>query len=325
MLIEREKEICDRLRRFREILQIPRTRFSLSIGVSSERLYSYEAGRAQIRYDTFSAVQKQYGLNPVWFATGEESPRLDGFSDEKFRAHIKPRELFSSVYDRLLEKYLAMDRMNVDGRDYLLRVASDYSDPKTLARLKKAREIAGVSLAMLAETLSVAFKKKITERDLAAMETGKQIPNMRMMIAWRYEARINEKWVKSGVGEMFTIPNWKTAHYLERIKQARFEAQLSEEGLAERLAKVSTARVTGGQMQKIEDGKTILMQSVEIGLPHALGVPAEQLFPNGISATLDKKTSLKQNLEKARDAMKALSTQFAELEKQIDDLVQPAG
>jgi len=325
MLTEREKEICDRLRRFREILQIPRTRFSLSIGVSSERLYSYEAGRAQIRYDTFSAVQQQYALNPVWLATGQESPRLDNFSDEKFRAQVKPRELFSSVYDRLLEKYLTMGRMNKDGTDYLLKVASDYSDPKTLARLKKAREAARVSLAMLAATLSAAFRDKITERELAAIEAGKKMPHMRTMVAWRYEARISEQWVKSGKGEMFTIPHWKRAEYLDRIKRGRLEARLSFEELAERLATVSVARVTGGQMQRIEDGKIILMQSVEIGLPHALGVPAEQLFPNGISATLDKKASLKQNLEKARDAMKALSTQFAELKKQIDDLTQPAG
>ena len=125
-LPEREKQICDRLRQFRESLQIPRTRFALSIGVTEAALGGYDLGRARIRYETFAAVQKRFSINPVWLVTGKENLLLYNWNDEKFRAQVKPREIFSQAYDRLGATHLYGDRFNMDGTLANAKLAKDW-------------------------------------------------------------------------------------------------------------------------------------------------------------------------------------------------------
>jgi transcriptional regulator with XRE-family HTH domain len=320
MLKEREKAIGARLRRFREMLQIPRTKFCLTVGLTADQLSAYEFGRANVRYEVFSAISKHYSLNPVWLATGQENPRLDGFSDEKFSDQIQPRELFSSVFDRLLSHQLTMDRLNAEGRETILQSLSDYSDPQNLKRLREARKKAGVTLAMLAATLSAQFRENISEEELRQMESGKRTPNLRMMVGWRYECRISEKWLKGGGGEMFTIPNWQTADYLARIKESREGVGFTVEQVAQSLAKVSCARVSGKEMGQMEEGKIILTSSVEMGLPHVLGVPRETLFFMSNIHSLDKKIIVKQYLEETGEAIEALAANFADFKRRICEL-----
>src|ERR1035441_7194640 len=123
---EREKQICERLRQFRESLQIPRTRFALSIGVTEAALAGYELGRARVRYETFAAVQTRFFINPVWLATGEENMLLYNWKDEKFRAQVKPREIFSHAYDRLVAWHVQGDRLNMDGTLANAKLAKDW-------------------------------------------------------------------------------------------------------------------------------------------------------------------------------------------------------
>jgi transcriptional regulator with XRE-family HTH domain len=317
MITDREKEICDRLRRFREILQIPRTKFALTVGINSERLYTYEAGKAQIRYDTFAAVQKQFSINPVWLATGNESPAAKDFSDEKFREQIKPRELFSSVYDRLLERYLTMERVNKSGSSHLLSVAAMFLDPKVLTRLKEARIAAGISLAALAETFTAALRTPFSEKDFAAVERGKPFTNQVWMGAWFHELRINEGWLASGNGEMFEVPDWQRADYLAAIKRARLAAGLTFKELEARLRAQTTARFSAKELKLVERGQIMLTDSLRIGLPHVLGVEMEQLFPRRQGKSEGEHEALKRCLEQIRTAQDSLSIAFRELERRV--------
>lgn len=68
---EETKAIGGRLRTFREALQIPRSRFAVSIGYGSERIASYEAGRAPLPYAVFVEIANRFHLNPFWLATGQ--------------------------------------------------------------------------------------------------------------------------------------------------------------------------------------------------------------------------------------------------------------
>lgn len=100
---EREKMIGARLRGFREVLQISRSKFAVSIGYGSERIASYEAGRAPVRFEVFNAIAKTYSLSPQWLATGIGSafyPR--NVISAQISDKIPPRALFSSVYDEYL-------------------------------------------------------------------------------------------------------------------------------------------------------------------------------------------------------------------------------
>ena len=170
---EREKQICERLRQFRESLQIPRTRFALSIGVTEAALAGYELGRARIRYETFAAVQKRFSINPVWLATGDENLLLYNWNDEKFRAQLKPREIFSQAYDRLIASHLYGDRFNMDGTLANANLAKDWF--AALPRFRAARKAAGVSLKDLARRLDSKNSSLGTPKELKAIEDGEEI------------------------------------------------------------------------------------------------------------------------------------------------------
>jgi transcriptional regulator with XRE-family HTH domain len=197
---EREKQICERLRQFRESLQIPRTRFALSIGVTEAALAGYELGRARLRYDTFAAVQKRFSINPVWLATGDENLLLYNWHDEKFRAQVKPREIFSQAYDRLIAKHLLCDRVNMGGTLANAKLAKDWF--AALPRFRKARKASGVSLEELARRLDSINFSLGTPKDLKAIEDGENYPGPRAVATLVDVLGICEAWLWTGKGEM---------------------------------------------------------------------------------------------------------------------------
>jgi transcriptional regulator with XRE-family HTH domain len=206
MLPEREKQICGRLRLFREILQIPRTKFALSIGISGERLASYESGRARLRYATFAAIHGRYAMNPIWLSAGQEAPIIEKFSDADFAARIKPRALFSEVFDRFLSQHLLSARSNKAGKDANLKLSADLGNPEVLWRLKTARLNFRIDLDGLAKQLNTGFGSTYSGKKLELVESGKKRLTMREMSLWIHFLKtlgMNEAWLWTGKGEMF--------------------------------------------------------------------------------------------------------------------------
>src|SRR5579872_7448669 len=74
MASERERQVGKRLRQFREEERIPRTGFALEIGISTDRLANYEAGKARLPYPVYCRVASKFPINPVWLATGDGDP-----------------------------------------------------------------------------------------------------------------------------------------------------------------------------------------------------------------------------------------------------------
>jgi len=112
MDLEKEKSIGARLRAFREALQIPRSRFAVAAGFGSERIASYESGRAALPYEVFKAINRRYHISPLWLGLGRGSAKWHGvFDDSNVAQRIKPRALFSEVF----EKYLALDLIAAEG------------------------------------------------------------------------------------------------------------------------------------------------------------------------------------------------------------------
>jgi len=130
---EQELEIGRRLRVFREHLKISRTAFALAIGIGSERLASYESGRAPLRYEVFSAVTKKFFLLPYWLGTGTTSPLgNEAFDDSEFVDKIHPKDLFSAVFDAVLRHPLSDQKYQatIQGRRaaWKIREISDFLD-----------------------------------------------------------------------------------------------------------------------------------------------------------------------------------------------------
>lgn len=99
---DREKQIGKRLRKFREALQIPRSKFAVTIGIGTERLASYEAGRARLRFGVFKAVYEKYRILPLWLATERGGARLLEDRELSVFPQIPDQMLFSEAFDKHL-------------------------------------------------------------------------------------------------------------------------------------------------------------------------------------------------------------------------------
>ncbi len=103
MPLQREKDIGQRLRVFRETLGITRTSFAVALGIGTDRLASYESGRVPLRYSVFRLIAGKFQLNPYWLATGEGAARIGAIINEApFANNIRPSATFSTVFDKFL-------------------------------------------------------------------------------------------------------------------------------------------------------------------------------------------------------------------------------
>jgi transcriptional regulator with XRE-family HTH domain len=73
-LPDRERAVCARLREARQHLRLTQTEFAKQIGISRERLASYEDARAPLRFDCGLKVCRQFLVNEKWLADGLRSP-----------------------------------------------------------------------------------------------------------------------------------------------------------------------------------------------------------------------------------------------------------
>lgn len=69
-LAESEIEIGRRLRQWRKQTMIQRTKMAQAIGIGSERLASYEAGRAPLPFQIFVALASRFGVSADWLGSG---------------------------------------------------------------------------------------------------------------------------------------------------------------------------------------------------------------------------------------------------------------
>ncbi len=82
---------------------VPRTSMALKLGISTDRLISYEFGRVKLPWEVGHALCRTWNINPVWLATGE-GERTGGVIalDERLVAAIGPKPLFAEVVDNIL-------------------------------------------------------------------------------------------------------------------------------------------------------------------------------------------------------------------------------
>lgn len=143
MLPEVNKSVGARLRAFRDSLQIPRSRFAVSIGYGSERIASYESGRAPLPYQVFRAVSARYHINPHWLATGRGNPLTSGpIQDEVYAHAIAPRACFVEVYDRFLASVAAAQEMEaklavMQMIEALAKTGTHFQDPSLREPLRE--------------------------------------------------------------------------------------------------------------------------------------------------------------------------------------------
>lgn len=131
---------------------------------------------------------------------------IDKFSDSSFAAQIKPRSLFTDVFDRHLLGHLHSVRANKNGNDANLKLVDDFGKPDVLWRLKTARLNFRIGLDRIAEQLKNGLRKNYSVKYIESVEDGKQRLSIREMTVWIHFLKtfgMSEAWLWSGKGEMY--------------------------------------------------------------------------------------------------------------------------
>jgi transcriptional regulator with XRE-family HTH domain len=103
-LPEREVEICNRLREFRESLKWSMPDFARELGITRDRLASYEYGRAPLRFDIAARVCTRFHANPAFLANNWLPQRMALSTSLINQPDVPPQMLFSEAYDRFLKR-----------------------------------------------------------------------------------------------------------------------------------------------------------------------------------------------------------------------------
>lgn len=102
-LPDRDREIGKRLASARKELLIPRTAMAVKVGISTDRLVSYEFGRVKLPWNVGHLLCFTFQINPVWLATGKgDRWDLDWDYDERLLTALGPRPVFSEVVDEII-------------------------------------------------------------------------------------------------------------------------------------------------------------------------------------------------------------------------------
>jgi len=105
-LPRREADICQRLREIRELLKWKMPDFATELGITKDRLASYEYARAPIRFPLGRMVCERFNFNQRWFATGRSPSRHYIDVHEYFEKQIPARMLFSEAYEQFLSEHI---------------------------------------------------------------------------------------------------------------------------------------------------------------------------------------------------------------------------
>jgi transcriptional regulator with XRE-family HTH domain len=213
-LPQEEIEIGQRLRVFREMLKIPRTVFALEIGISSERMVSYEAGRVRLPYQAFLAIAQRFGLSQKWLATGlgpktallnvqpKMKMRIPGRMP--FREAFVREAFFHDKFDRFISKNPIPLTDAPSARD-IREFTANLRNPDVLARLQNARVALKLELNQLSDKLKKEFGVSCSGKELELVESGKASLPFAHMVYWievLENMGLNVEWLWTGKGEM---------------------------------------------------------------------------------------------------------------------------
>lgn len=102
-LSERDREIGRRITQARKELMVPRTAMALKLGISTDRLVSYEFGRVKLPWGVGEMLCTIFGINPLWLGTGRGTT-WGGirYVDDRVIGALGPKPLFSQVVDEVI-------------------------------------------------------------------------------------------------------------------------------------------------------------------------------------------------------------------------------
>ena len=191
---ERERRISYHLWEFRRSTKIPRTTFALTVGISGERMASYESGRVPLRYGVFKAINRHFHVSLDWLMNGRlPLVSFRPFDDRQFADQVDDKQPLSVVYDTILSKYYTPESEDTSaffwgptGLDARLgELERLVSDPKQCRRLEGGllpvfvtlleRALVATKAAVEQEAKKTALSKKSVAIRKAREREGKKV------------------------------------------------------------------------------------------------------------------------------------------------------
>jgi DNA-binding XRE family transcriptional regulator len=203
-LPKRELEICERLKRVRVMLGLSQDEAAAQIGISRERLASYEDGRVALRFEIALKFCRQFIISEQWLALGEDVllerlAKVDHKTKEEVEwapleirmcmslatepefQQVKAGTLFSDAFDKTLERVYLLLRLN-HGRPRYRVFAGD--NPKILRHYLNC--MVDFCLFQMDEKQTIKFFGALMEAGpkLAAKIRGESSKDCIMPVTW---------------------------------------------------------------------------------------------------------------------------------------------
>lgn len=106
---EVDRQIGERLRKFRiEQTGLSAVEFARRMGIDSNRLATYEHGRAPLRYEIADKAAKEFNISQRWLAEGIEPIRWYVSIPQALQEIIPKRSIFSDAYEPFLKPHVEM-------------------------------------------------------------------------------------------------------------------------------------------------------------------------------------------------------------------------
>jgi DNA-binding transcriptional regulator YiaG len=99
---ERERQICRRVRVVRNWQRLPQSEFARLLTMTRDKLAAVEAEYSPLRFDAAQLLCERFNVCQRWLADGSEPVNGRIKFSLSSLSTIKPRELFSAAYDRVL-------------------------------------------------------------------------------------------------------------------------------------------------------------------------------------------------------------------------------
>lgn len=200
---EREKEICGRVKQFREQIKWPQPAFAYELGITRDQLASIEYGRTPLRYPVAYQMCLMFDVSEVWLATG--NGQVSPFeSSGPWAGNIPDTILFSEAYDTFRKSAELRSSVHIftksacgrefgktddssekgDPASFLMKTVIDCLNDKLFAediRLKRAycNELAKISLTLLMKHRCKKVKKQVRHGGGVKNFTRDSEPNLR--------------------------------------------------------------------------------------------------------------------------------------------------
>ncbi len=107
LINDRERSIAARVRQVRYANQLSQTRFARSLGISLDRLASFEYGRTPLTVDVADKISTEFDVSLIWLAEGRGRMNPCVGLILKELPETKASELLSKVYSPELQRKLS--------------------------------------------------------------------------------------------------------------------------------------------------------------------------------------------------------------------------